>query len=100
MLHNHKHLNRVHKKSDKKPKHFIVMASSVIYPLTTIPQIIEIFTEKSAVNVSLATYVFYLLFTFIFLSYGISEKLKPIIVLQCLWLVVYSPVIVGLILYG
>lgn len=100
MINQHQHIGNIHKKRKKRPKHYVVLASSIIYPLSTSPQIVEIFRKKSAVNVSLITFLLYLFFTFVFLSYGVSEKLKPIIVLQSLWLAMYSIVIVGIVLYS
>lgn len=100
MLHSHKHIDRIHKKVKKQPKHHTVLIASIIYPLTTFPQILEIFSNKSAENISLLTYILYIFFTFIFLGYGIKEKLVPIVVLQSLWLVVYGLVVVGVLIYG
>lgn len=100
MRHSPKHLAELHKKRHKKAEHKLVLAASVIYPLTTIPQIYEIFSAQSAGNVSLATYAGYMLFAFIFLYYGVSEKLQPVIVLQVLWIIMYVPVVIGILLYG
>lgn len=99
MLHSHKHLSSISSNRSKNPRHYIVLIASVIYPLTTIPQIIEIFNNKSSTNISVSTYALYLFFTIIFLVYGIKEKLVPIIVLQSLWLVMYGVVTIGIILY-
>ena len=100
MHHSHKHIDKLHKSSKKNAFHYIVLASSVIYPLSTIPQIVNIFSSESAENISLTTYIFYMIFTIIFLSYGFSEKLKPIIVLQSLWFLMYGSVLVGIFIYG
>lgn len=98
MLHSHKHIAKIHKRK-KGPWQYIVLFCSVFYPLSTLPQVIEIYANKAAQNVSLETYLFYTVFSIIFLAYGISEKLKPIITLQALWLVVYCLVIVGILIY-
>lgn len=100
MHHSHKHLHKISAKKNKKKSHWIVLISSVIYPLTTLPQIIIIFQNQSAANISLVMYMFYIFFALIFLSYGITEKLKPVIVLQSLWLVMYSCVLIGILLYS
>jgi uncharacterized protein with PQ loop repeat len=99
MHHSHKHLHKVAKKKNKKTRENIVLAVSVIYPLTTLGQVAEIFKNQSAANISLHTYALYIFFTLILLWYGVAEKLKPIIVLQALWLVMYSAVLVGIFLY-
>lgn len=100
MLHSPKDLHNVYARRNKTKMHWIVLASSIIYPLTTVPQIVVIFQNQSATNISLFTYASYIFFTLIFLSYGISERLKPIIILQVLWLVMFSCVIVGILLYS
>ncbi len=100
MHHSHKHIAHIHKKQNKKPQHLVVLAASVLYPLTTLPQVYLIYTNHSAEDVSLSMYVMYVLFAFVFLYYGISEKLRPVIVLQLLWIVMYVPVLVGILLYG
>ncbi len=99
MHHSHNHIHKLSKKDKKKLKDSIVLVSSIIYPLTTLPQIIEIFRNESAANISLLTYSMYLLFTVVFLYYGISEKLKPIIILQTLWLLMYGSVLAGILIY-
>src|SRR5450759_3031299 len=100
MLHSFQHLHNIHRKRNKQPKHRLVMVASIVYPLSTLPQVIEIFKNHSATNVSLTTYLFYLFFTFVFLGYGISEKLKPIVVLQSLWLLMYGLVVIGILFYS
>ena len=100
MLHSHKHISKISKKKNKEPKHHLVLLASIVYPLTTIGQVIEIFKNQSAENVSLITYLLYIFFTFVFLGYGVREKLPPIIVLQSLWLVMYSLVTLGIVLYS
>ena len=77
----------------------LIYIAAISYPLTTIPQIIDIFTNKSSVNVSLATWLLYDLFTFVFLWYAIEKKLKPLIIEYCLWIVAQSIVVFGILLY-
>lgn len=77
-------------KHKENSSHTLVLVASVVYPLTTMGQVLEIFVDQSATNISLITYVLYIFFTIVFLVYGIREKLTPIIVLQSLWLVMYS----------
>ena len=99
MHHSHKHLSKLAEKRNKRFRDRIVLIVSVIYPLTTSGQVFEIFKNQSADNISLITYVLYIFFTGILLWYGLAEKLKPIIILQSLWLVMYTAVLVGILLY-
>ena len=85
-----------------KPKKFIdklIYVVAIVYPLTTIPQIYDIFVYKSAMSISLLTWVLYDLFTCIFLWYAIENKLKPMIVEYSMWIIVQSIVVVGVFLY-
>lgn len=99
MHHSLTHLNEIYTQAKKKTAHKVIMVSSVVYPLTTIPQIYEIYKNQSVENISLLTYGFYAIFTLIFLSYGIQEKLKPIIVLQSLWLIMYGIIVTQILTY-
>lgn len=77
----------------------IIYFAAIIYPLTTIPQIVDIFTRKSSANISLATWVSYELFTFIFLWYAIEKKLMPLIIEYLLWILAETLVVVGILMY-
>lgn len=99
MLHSHKHINKIHKKKRKQKQHHIVLAASVVYPLSTLPQIYEVFHNQSAANLSVLTYIFYVVFSCIFLVYGLSERLKPIILLQSMWLSMYTILLIGIFMY-
>ncbi|HUD10194.1 MAG TPA: PQ-loop domain-containing transporter [Candidatus Saccharimonadales bacterium] len=71
----------------------------VIGPFTVLPQIYSIFTNKSAVGVSLATWLLIFIVTFPWILYGIAHKEKSIIVSFILWEVVNLTVVVGVLMY-
>lgn len=77
----------------------LIYVAAITYPLTTIPQVIDIFINKSSKNVSLLTWILYDAFTFIFLWYAIEKKLKPLIIEYCMWIIAQSIVVVGILLY-
>lgn len=77
----------------------LIYVAAITYPLTTVPQIVDIFISKSSVNVSLITWLLYDAFTFIFLWYAIEKKLKPLIIEYCLWIVAQSVVVFMILLY-
>ena len=77
----------------------IIYLAAFLYPLTTLPQIIQIFSTQNAHSVSLLTWVLYMFFTFVFLLYALVEKLKPLIIEYILWLAVEAAVVVGILLY-
>ena len=89
-------------KSSPKEKKLIdrlIYVAAVTYPLTTIPQIVDIFISKSSENVSLMTWLLYDAFTVIFLWYAIDKKLKPLIIEYCMWIVAQSAVVFLIMLY-
>lgn len=73
---------------------------AVLHPLMATPQIYAIYSNQSAEDVSLATWVLFSLMGVVFLSYGLIHKLKPIILTQILWLIVDAIIIVGILLYS
>ena len=73
---------------------------SVIMPLTTIPQIHLIYTEKHANGVSLLMWILYCIGVIPFLCYGILHKERQLIILNTLWLIAQIIVIIGILKYG
>lgn len=89
----------VDKKYKKRIENF-ALAAGVIQPLITVPQIITIYGNQSAQDVSLLTWIGYLLFGVIFLVYGLAFKLKPIWVGQIIWVIMQLIVVAGIVLYA
>lgn len=88
-----------------KPSHLKVIDRAMllvatIHPLAAIPQVIVIYANQSAANVSLATWLSFMLIGVIFLLYALTHDIKPLIVNQILWFLVDLAVVVGIILYG
>ena len=83
----------------KKRIEVFALAAGIVQPLITLPQIITIYASKSAEDVSLLTWLGYLLFGIIFLFYGLAFRLKPIWVGQIIWVTMQSITVVGIILY-
>jgi uncharacterized protein with PQ loop repeat len=91
-----------HEKESIKTKKFIdkfIYVAAIAYPLTTIPQIIDIFSKRSSGDVSLLTWMLYDIFTFIFLWYALQNKLKPLVIEYSMWIVAQSIVVIGILLY-
>ena len=76
------------------------LAAGIVQPLITLPQIYEIYSEQSATNVSLLTWLGYLFFGIVFLVYGIVFRLKPIWVGQIIWVTMQVITVAGIIIYG
>jgi uncharacterized protein with PQ loop repeat len=76
----------------------LIYIAAITYPLTTIPQIVDIIMNKSSQNVSLLTWLLYDAFTIIFLWYAIDKKLRPLIIEYSMWIASQS-IVVFLILF-
>ena len=92
------HVRTLHK--NKKTIEHVALGAAIIQPLITIPQIYEIYSQQSAQDVSLLTWVGYLLFGLIFLVYGAVFKLRPIFYGQIIWVSMQCIVVVGIIMYS
>lgn len=78
----------------------LMMCASVLHPLSAAPQVYEIYASQNASGVSLLTWMGFLLIGCVFLSYGLSHRLKPYIINQLVWFVLDVLVIIGIFLYG
>lgn len=100
----HKYLHHKHRTNNKKMLiksiDSLCMYMAVIMPLTTIPQIVQLYTTKDATGLSLLMWVLYTIGILPFLAYGILHKVKQLIVLEILWLIVQAVIIIGIIMYS
>lgn len=76
------------------------LIAGIVQPLITLPQIFAIYGNKSAEDVSLLTWVGYLLFGLTFFVYGVAFKLQPIWIGQIIWLTMQLIIVVGIVLYS
>lgn len=93
-----------HKKHKNKRQKSVLINSLIIpiaalQPLMTLPQIMAIFTHKSARDVSILTWIAYNVASVFWLYYGIVHRERAIIISQVLWLCVQTAVIVGILIY-
>ena len=84
----------------KKQIEQTALIAGIIQPLISAPQIFQIYSNHSAKDVSLLTWVSYLVFGIVFLTYGIMFKLTPIWVTQIIWILMKIAIIVGILLYS
>lgn len=78
----------------------MMMIASIIQPLAAVPQVIKIWTEQSAVGVSLWTWLGFSAVGVVFLFYGIMHRLKPFIINQIIWFVLDALIVLGIVLYS
>ena len=78
----------------------IVLAAAFIGPLTTFPQIYEIFKNQSAGDISILTWTLFGLLSIPWLIYGLIHKQAPIIVSSILWILVDFIVVFSAVIYS
>ncbi len=83
----------------KKIISFLVYAAVVIMPLLSLPQLIRIWVEKSAVGVSSITWFGFSAFAIVWIFYGYFHKEKPIFYLNIMLLVMDLIIAIGAIVY-
>lgn len=89
-----------HKNKQKNIVDKLVYFAGILTPISTLPQVFKIWINKSAVDVSIFTWMPYLIFAMIWLWYGIIHKEKPIIVLNLGLVIVNIFVVIGILMYG
>lgn len=77
-----------------------MMLVSIINPLAAIPQALEIYLNKSAINVSWVTWLSFTLVGVVLTLYSIAHRIKPMIINQILWFIVDIAILIGIFLYG
>lgn len=83
----------------KKLTEHLALVVGIIQPLTALPQIMLLADGRDASGVSLWSWLLPDISGLFFLAYGISHKLRPIIVTQALWFILQTIVVVQIILY-
>jgi uncharacterized protein with PQ loop repeat len=80
-----------------KQAHFekFMIVFATVEPIATIPQILQIWVGHNTSGVSLLTWLFYTLTSFVWLMYGAMKKDKPLIVSGMLWVLSQSLVVIS-----
>lgn len=93
-----------HLKSNHKPQReffdYIVYFFTVVTPLFELPQAYTIYANKSAEDVSLLTWGFFLIDNLVWIVYAIKRKVIPLLVTTILYLIFEVVIVVGIILYS
>jgi uncharacterized protein with PQ loop repeat len=77
-----------------------MMFVSILNPLAAIPQAVTIYANHSATNVSLATWLSFMLVGIVLTFYSIGHWIKPMIINQILWFAVDIAIVIGILIYG
>lgn len=107
MLHIHMR-KRVHQKLSPYPhpnkfKRYldkVIFIVAVASPLAAIPQAFKIWTTKQAGDISLLFWLLLLALQFVWLTYGLVHKEKPIILNAMLWIMAEIVIITGILMYS
>jgi uncharacterized protein with PQ loop repeat len=99
MSHYHPALHK-HLKNKKRLTVFdkIIIVAAFVYPLTGIPQIYEVFRGNIS-GVSVMAWLGFIIFSVLFLVYGIIHNIKPMVVTNALWVFVDSLVVIGVLVH-
>ena len=73
---------------------------AVVYPLTAIPQLFEIWIHRNVQGVSVITWGMFLLFTIPIIIYCLLKKETKLVLMYSIWLVIYVAVISGVMIYS
>lgn len=78
----------------------LVFVVGVIGPLTTVPQILEIYVLHEARGVSAISWGLPALLNIPWIIYGFVHRDRPIVVTYILWLIMNTTIFIGAIIYG
>jgi uncharacterized protein with PQ loop repeat len=100
--HYHKRLKspQTKKKALNGPVDYFVYFFMYISPLFEIPQAYDIYSQKSAHTVSLATWSLFFIASVAWLIYAIRNKLRAIMIIQIIYMVLEASVVVGILKYS
>ena len=98
---------RIHQKKEsyphphpwKKILDYLAYIASIITPMATLPQLWKIWSEKNADNVSEITWGAYVLVGLIFLTYSISHREWPLIIMYTSMVLIQAFIVLGIIIY-
>ena len=88
------------KVKDKSILYRLTLIAAVVQPLTTIPQVIKVYTTHNVSGLSIYTWLGYALIGLIFLAYGIKYKLLPIALTQVIWFSLQMSIVIGILMYN
>lgn len=84
----------------KKNIGYMMYFVAIAMPLTTVPQLQQLYSTQVATGLSLSTWIMYTAFGVVPLLYAISNNLKPLILTNILWMIVDFMMIYGIIVYS
>jgi uncharacterized protein with PQ loop repeat len=93
------HHFHITKKNEKRFISRLCSVFAVLMPLTVLPQIHLLYSTQNASGLSLTMWVLYMVGCIPFLIFGYIYKVRQLVVLNGLWLVMQTIMIVGILMY-
>jgi len=72
----------------------------VITGLANVPQIIRIFKNRSAKDISIITNLIFIISSVVWLLYGLQLDSFPLIVANIIYIITYGLIVIGWVVYG
>lgn len=94
--HAHRHL---HKKKRHDAFDYLLYIFMIATPVFELPQAWNIYSSKSAADVSLSTWAFFAVSNLAWITYAVRNKLPPLIVTYSLYLIIEVTIVIGILLY-
>lgn len=94
------HHKQIHTKPKKEFFDYIVYFFTVATPLFELPQAYTIYANKSAEDVSFATWGFFLLDNVVWIIYALKRRVWPLLITTILYLAIELFILVGIIMYA
>lgn len=79
---------------------YLVLGVAIIEPLSTVPQIVEVFQSQNAESLSLLSWLLFMSASVIWLFYGIKIKNQQLIASSILWVSTELLLITGIVMYS
>jgi len=83
----------------KKSLDYVMYGVGFIAPVALVPQILQLYTSKSSVGLSLSTWCLLIFFNFLWSFYGVVHKDMHIFFASFLMLIFDAVIVVGILLY-
>ncbi len=99
MTRQRKHLKKVQSTPQQKLFDYIVYFFTIATPLFELPQAYAIYANRSAEDVSLLTWGFFLVDNVVWIIYAIKRRVLPLLITTSLYLLMELIIVVGIIIY-
>lgn len=93
------HIVKKHQKHSPHLFDHLMYGIALIAPVMTLPQLYQVWVFRQTKGVSLLTWGAYAIVSGLWLAYGIHHKDKPLILTQCLLLLLDTGIVLGVLMH-